>query len=69
VTCSPGVPASFNFAMSSQLKPFSSLMDRQQKIDFVRGIWEAFAQGEMKKVFAVQFFGNGELCYSAHSNK
>jgi len=27
-------------------------MDRQQKIDFVRGIWEAFARGEMKKVFA-----------------
>ncbi len=27
-------------------------MDRQQKIDFVRGVWEAFARGEMKKVFA-----------------
>jgi ketosteroid isomerase-like protein len=27
-------------------------MDRQQKIDFVRQIWEAFARGEMKKVFA-----------------
>ena len=27
-------------------------MDRQQKIDFVRGIWEAFARGDMKTVFA-----------------
>jgi uncharacterized protein len=27
-------------------------MDRQQKIDFVRGVWEAFARGDMKKVFA-----------------
>ena len=27
-------------------------MDRQQKIDFVRGIWEAFARGDMKMVFA-----------------
>jgi uncharacterized protein len=27
-------------------------MERQQKIDFVRGIWEAFARGDMKKVFA-----------------
>jgi ketosteroid isomerase-like protein len=27
-------------------------MDRQQKIDLVRGIWEAFARGDMKKVFA-----------------
>jgi uncharacterized protein len=27
-------------------------MDRQQKIDFVRDIWEAFARGDMKKVFA-----------------
>ncbi|MGO9057578.1 MAG: nuclear transport factor 2 family protein [Candidatus Binataceae bacterium] len=27
-------------------------MDRQQKIDFVRGIWEAFARGDMKTFFA-----------------
>jgi len=27
-------------------------MDRQDKIDFVRGIWEAFARGDMKTVFA-----------------
>ena len=27
-------------------------MDRQQKIDFVRSIWEAFARGDMKTVFA-----------------
>jgi len=27
-------------------------MDRQQKIDFVRETWEAFARGDMKKVFA-----------------
>jgi uncharacterized protein len=27
-------------------------MDRQQKIDFVRGIWQAFARGDMKAVFA-----------------
>jgi uncharacterized protein len=29
-----------------------ALMDRQDKIDFVRGIWEAFARGDMKTVFA-----------------
>jgi ketosteroid isomerase-like protein len=27
-------------------------MDRQQKIDFVRGVWEAFARGDMKAGFA-----------------
>jgi ketosteroid isomerase-like protein len=27
-------------------------MDRQQKIDFIRGIWQAFARGDMKTVFA-----------------
>jgi uncharacterized protein len=27
-------------------------MDRQEKIDFVRGIWEAFSRGDMKTVFA-----------------
>ncbi len=27
-------------------------MDRQQTIDLVRGVWEAFARGDMKKVFA-----------------
>jgi ketosteroid isomerase-like protein len=27
-------------------------MDRQQKIELVRGVWEAFARGDMKTVFA-----------------